>query len=111
MVAAEGVGGGGGGMPAAPLGPAVGADSVSPSPSSTRGGGVGVPGGPGGGAGGMMGGGMGGMGAGHGQGQGKEKKRDPKLAPDEDLYTEDRAHTEGVIGHRARREKDSGKQQ
>jgi len=106
-----GVGGGGGGMPAAPLGPAVGADSVSPSPSSTRGGGVGVPGGPGGGAGGMMGGGMGGMGAGHGQGQGKEKKRDPKLAPDEDLYTEDRAHTEGVIGHRPRREKDSGKQQ
>ncbi|ULN35592.1 PPE domain-containing protein [Mycolicibacterium smegmatis] len=106
-----GVGGGGGGMPAAPLGPAVGADSVSPSPSSTRGGGVGVPGGPGGGAGGMMGGGMGGMGAGHGQGQGKEKKRDPKLAPDEELYTEDRAHTEGVIGHRPRREKDSGKQQ
>lgn len=107
-----GVGGGGGGMPAAPLGPPVGADSVAPSPAGARGGGVGVPGGSGGGAGGMMGGGMGGMGAGHGQGgQGKEKKRDPKLSPDEDLYTEERAHTEGVIGHRPRREKDSGKQQ
>ncbi|AMD53540.1 hypothetical protein ATO49_00290 [Mycolicibacterium fortuitum subsp. fortuitum DSM 46621 = ATCC 6841 = JCM 6387] len=57
----------------------------------------------GGGMGGM-GGGMGGMGGGHGQGQGKEKRRDPKLAEDEDLYIEDRAYTEGIIGRRARKD-------
>ncbi|OBG55440.1 hypothetical protein A5669_18555 [Mycolicibacterium fortuitum] len=56
-----------------------------------------------------MGGGMGGMGGGHGQ-QGKEKRRDPKLAEDEDLYIEDRAYTEGVIGRRARRDVKDSKQ-
>ncbi|MFW3117606.1 PPE family protein [Mycolicibacterium mageritense DSM 44476 = CIP 104973] len=52
-----------------------------------------------------MGGGMGGMGHGAGgQGnQGKEKRRDPNLSADEDLYVEDRAYTEGVVGHRPRK--------
>lgn len=102
-----GMGGGGGGMPAGPLGPAVGADSVGPSPAAARGGGApaGAPGGAGVGG---MGGGMGGMGGGHGQGQGKEKRRNPNLAEDEDLYVEDRAYTEAVIGRRARKDaKDS----
>jgi hypothetical protein len=50
-----------------------------------------------------MGGGMAPMhGAGHNPG--KEKRRDPKLAPDEDLYTEDRPWTEAVIGNRRRRD-------
>jgi hypothetical protein len=49
-----------------------------------------------------MGGGMGGgMGHGAGSQQGKEKRRDPNLSPDEDLYVEDRAHTEPVIGRQA----------
>lgn len=103
-----GMGGGGGGMPAGPLGPAVGADSVAASPAAARGGGApaGAPGGAG--AGGMGGGGMGGMGGGHGQGQGKEKRRNPNLTEDEDLYVEDRAYTEAVIGRRARKDaKDS----
>lgn len=42
---------------------------------------------------------MGGHGA---AGQGKEKKRRPDLTPDESIYTEDRAWTEGVVGHRRR---------
>ncbi|MCC9185030.1 hypothetical protein LOC73_31170 [Mycolicibacterium mageritense] len=44
---------------------------------------------------------------GHGAGgqgnQGKEKRRDPNLSADEDLYVEDRAYTEGVVGHRPRK--------
>jgi hypothetical protein len=43
-----------------------------------------------------------GHGAGHGQG-GKEKKRNPDLAPDEELYKEDREWTEAVIGNRRRK--------
>jgi hypothetical protein len=55
--------------------------------------------------GGGMGGGMGGMGHGAGGASpGKEKRRDPNTAPDEDLYTEDRPWTEGVIGARRRRD-------
>jgi hypothetical protein len=50
-----------------------------------------------------MGGGMPMHGAGQGQG-GKERKRTPGLAPDEDIYTEDRPHTEAIIGLRRRRE-------
>lgn len=101
-------GGGGGGMPAGPLGPAVGADSVAASPAAARGGGApaGAPGGAGAGG---MGGGMGGMGGGHGQGQGKEKRRNPNLSEDEDLYVEDRAYTEAVIGRRARKDAKDGK--
>lgn len=102
-----GAGGGGGPMP---LQPNIGGVSVGPGA-----GGAGAPGGPGGGpsAGGASGG-MGGMGggmpmhgAGHGQGGASEKKRSPGLSPDEDLYKEDRAWTEAVIGNRPRR-KDTG---
>jgi hypothetical protein len=41
---------------------------------------------------------------GQGQGAGKERKRTPGLAPDEDIYTEDRPYTEAIIGLRRRRE-------
>ena len=34
--------------------------------------------------------------------QGKEKRRNPGLAPDEDLYTEDRPWTEAVLGQSPR---------
>ena len=49
------------------------------------------------------------MGHGAGAGQG-EKRRDPNLAPDEDLYTEDRPWTEAVIGNRRRRDVQDGKE-
>ena len=53
------------------------------------------------------------MGGGHGMGgQGggaKERRRTPGLSPDEELYVEDRASTEPVIGlQRPRRGKDGG---
>jgi len=60
-----------------------------------------------------MAGGMGGMAPMHGAqgaGQGKEKRRDPRTAPDEDLYIEDRPWTEGVVGNRRRREVHEGRQ-
>ncbi len=41
--------------------------------------------------------------------QGKEKRRDPRTAPDEDLYVEDRPWTEGVVGNRRRREVHEGR--
>lgn len=105
-----GMGGGGGGMPAGPLGPAVGAETVAASPSGARGAGAGPAGMPGGTGAGGMGGGMGGMGGGHGQGgQGKEKRRNPNLTEDEELYVEDRAYTEAVIGRRARKDVKDGK--
>lgn len=105
-----GMGGGGGGMPAGPLGPAVGAETVAASPSGGRGAGAGPAGMAGGAGAGGMGGGMGGMGGGHGQGgQGKEKRRNPNLTEDEDLYVEDRAYTEAVIGRRARKDPKDGK--
>jgi hypothetical protein len=86
------------------LQPNVGGSSVGP---STTAGGPGA--GPGPSVAGSAGGGMGGMGGGmpmHGQGQGggKERKRTPGLAPDEDIYTEDRPYTEAIIGLRRRRE-------
>jgi ESX secretion-associated protein EspB len=58
-----------------------------------------------------MAGGMGGMAPMHGHGaqQGKEKRRDPRTAPDEDLYVEDRPWTEGVVGNRRRREVQDGR--
>lgn len=101
-----GAGGGGGGAPGMPLQPSVGAETVGPAPGGARGGGSGaIPASAMGGGGmGGMGGGMGGMGHGGGAQQGKEKRRDPGLAPDEDLYTEDRPWTEGVIGARRRRD-------
>ncbi|WP_163796185.1 PPE domain-containing protein [Mycolicibacterium sediminis] len=104
-----GSGGGGGGIGAMPLQPNVGGVSVGPgagggAPAGVGGGPSG--GGPGGGGGGM-GGGMPMHGAGHGQGGASEKKRSPGLSPDEELYKEDRAWTEAVIGNRPRR-KDTG---
>ena len=41
--------------------------------------------------------------------QGKEKRRDPRTAPDEDLYTEDRPWTEAVIGNRRRKDVHDGR--
>ncbi|ORA27800.1 hypothetical protein BST13_29805 [Mycobacterium aquaticum] len=106
-----GGGGGGGGMPKMPLGPAVGSESVAPTPAAAKAGGPGAAGPAPAGAG-MGGGGMGGGGMGHGGGQqGKEKRRDPNLSPDEDLYKEDRAWTEPVIGRQSpqRRKAPDGK--
>lgn len=89
-----------------PLQPNVGGVSVGPGPTAGGPAGAAPAGGASGGAMGGMGG-MGGMpmhGAGHGQGGGKEKKRTPGLAPDEDIYTEDRPWTEAVIGNRRRKD-------
>jgi hypothetical protein len=102
-----GAGGGIGGS--APLSPAVTAETVAPGPPMT----VGAGSTPGTGAAGGMAGGMGGMAPMHGAPgaqQGREKRRDPLTAPDEDLYTEDRAWTEAVIGNRRRRDVHDGKQ-
>lgn len=96
-------GGGGGGVPPSPMQPAVGAETVAPTP-------VVAPAAPAaaaataGGAG-MAGGGMGGMAPlmHGGQGGAGEKKRNPQLSQDEELYTEDRPWTEAVIGNRVRR--------
>jgi hypothetical protein len=107
--AGSGGAGGGGGRPSMPLSPAVGAETVAPtapahaasaSPGAAATGAA---------AGGAMGG-MAPMGHGAGHNQGKEKRRDPNLAPDEDLYTEDRPWTEAVIGNRRRRDVADGKE-
>ncbi|XTP34810.1 PPE domain-containing protein [Mycobacterium sp. TJFP1] len=100
----SGGGGGGGGVPAGPLQPAVGAETVAPTPIvPAAAAGPGVSSGSGGVAGGMGAGGMAPMmGGAHGGGAG-EKKRNPALSPDEPLYVEDRPHTEQVIGVRPRR--------
>ncbi|AFM14907.1 PPE family protein [Mycolicibacterium chubuense NBB4] len=104
--AGSGGGGGGAGMPAAPLQPAVSAETVAPTPvaaasahGAAPGGAAGAAGAPGGG------GGMGGMAPMHGaqSGGSGEKKRNPQLSQDEDLYTEERPWTEAVIGNRVRR--------
>ena len=94
----------------APLSPAVGAETVAPSPAAAGRGGTAPAGATTAGAMGGMGGGMAPMGHGAGQNQGKEKRRDPGLAPDEDLYTEDRPWTEGVIGNRRRKDVQEGKE-
>lgn len=97
--------GGGGGVPSMPLQPNVGAETVAPGPGGgARGGGGGaIPASAMGAGMGGMGGGMGGMGHGGGQ-QGKEKRRDARFAPDEEIYVEDRAYTEPVIGNRRRKD-------
>lgn len=98
-----GSGGGGAGGAGSPLQPSVSGVAVGPPPSA-GGGGVGVGPSAATAGGGMMGG-MGGMpmqGPGQ-QGGAGEKKRSPGVAPDEDLYTEDRPHTEGIIGRPERR--------
>ena len=103
-------GGAGGGVGSAPLSPAVSAETVAPAPPMpvSAGSAPAAAAAPGGG----MAGGMGGMAPMHGaQGaqQGKEKRRDPRTAPDEDLYVEDRPWTEGVVGNRRRREVHEGR--
>jgi hypothetical protein len=101
-----GAGGGGGGS--APLSPAVTSETVAPGPpmpvaaGPAPGPATGMAGGP------MMGGGMAPMHGAQGGTRGKEKRRDPRLAPDEDLYTEDRPWTEAVVGNRRRREVQDG---
>nr|WP_090278103.1 hypothetical protein [Mycolicibacterium komanii]CRL73466.1 PPE family protein [Mycolicibacterium komanii] len=96
--------GGGGGMPATPMSAPVTAETVAPAPAVPAAAGTA----PGASADGRtvsgMGGGMAPMAHGGGAPQGKEKRRDPKLAPDETLYTEDRPWTEAVVGNRRRRE-------
>ncbi len=100
-----GAGAGGGGAPSLPLQPNVGAETVAPGPvGGARGGGSGaIPASAMGAGMGGMAGGMGGMGHGGGQ-QGKEKRRDPRFAPDEELYVEERAYTEPVVGNRRRKD-------
>ena len=85
--------------------PNVGAETVAPGPvGGARGGGSGaIPASAMGAGMGGMAGGMGGMGHGGGQ-QGKEKRRDPRFAPDEELYVEERAYTEPVVGNRRRKD-------
>lgn len=96
-------GGGGGGVGSSPMTGAVTAETVAPAPM------VGAGPGPSTGAAvssGAMAGGMGGMAPMHGAGMGgqqQEKKRNPAVAQDEELYTEDRPWTEAVIGNRRRR--------
>lgn len=101
-------GGSGGGMPATPMSAPVTAETVAPAPTVPAAASVAPSQSGAGGAMGGMGGGMAPMGHGAGAQQGKEKKRDPRLAPDEDLYTEDRPWTEAVIGNRRRREAGKG---
>lgn len=103
----DGAGGGGGGMPATPMSAPVTAETVAPAPTT--------PGAASAAAGpsadrpaGAMGGGTAPMGHGAGAQQGREKRRDPRLAPDEELYTEDRPWTEAVIGNRRRRDVGDG---
>ncbi len=97
-----GSGGGGGGASASPLQPAVGAETVAPTPAVAS---I-VPAAASGGAAAGTGGGMGGMapmmhGA-KGDASG-DKKRNPQLSQDEEIYTEGRPWTEAVIGNRVRR--------
>ncbi|VEG37911.1 PPE family protein [Mycolicibacterium flavescens] len=95
--------GGGGGMPATPMSAPVTAETVAPAPTVPAAAG-GAPGSSTDGrAGTPMAGGMAPMAHGAGAQQGKEKRRDPRVAPDEDLYTEDRPWTEAVVGIRRRR--------
>ena len=101
----SGGGAGGGGMPSSPLQPAVGAETVAPTPVTATGASTTAAGGTSGG-GAMAGGGMGGMAPMMGGARGGEsgdKKRNPQLSEDEEIYTEERPHTEPVIGHRPRR--------
>lgn len=103
-----GSGAGGGGAGTAPLSPAVSAETVAPAPPMPVAAGQAAPAAAAAG----MAGGMGGMAPMHGaQGaqQGKEKRRDPRTAPDEELYVEDRPWTEGVVGNRRRREVNEGR--
>ncbi|BBY45045.1 PPE domain-containing protein [Mycolicibacterium celeriflavum] len=100
-------GGGGGDMPATPMSAPVTAETVAPAPTTPAA--AGAAAGPSADrTAGVMGGGMAPMGHGAGAQQGTEKRRDPRLVPDEDLYTEDRPWTEAVIGNRRRRDVGDG---
>ena len=95
-----------------PLTPAVTAETVAPAPVVGAGPGPSTTAAGSNTAGAAMGGGMG-MAPMHGAGMGgqqQEKKRNPAVAQDEELYTEDRPSTEPVIGHRRRRETQDGKE-
>jgi hypothetical protein len=108
--AASGGGGAkGGGPESAPMSPAVTAETVAPGPPMPVGPGQAATTAATGLAGGGMAGGMAPMHGAPGGVQGKEKRRDPRTAPDEDLYTEDRPWTEGVVGNRRRREVHDGR--
>lgn len=104
--AGAGGGSGGGGLGGVPLQPAVSAETVAPTPYAASAGpaAAGAAGAAGGAAAG--GGGMGGMapmhGA-HGAGGSGDKKRNPQLSQDEEIYVEERPHTEPVIGLQPRR--------
>lgn len=101
---AGGGGSGGGGAGPMPLQPSVGGVAVGPSPSASAGTGGAAP--VAAAAGGGMMGGMGGMApmaGGAGAQAGKDKQRNPGVAPDEELYSEDRPWTEGIIGRPERR--------
>jgi hypothetical protein len=93
-----------------PLSPAVSAETVAPTAPTHAASATPGAASSGATAGGAMGGGMAPMGHGAGHNQGKEKRRDPSLAPDEDLYTEDRPWTEAVIGNRRRKDVADGKE-
>ncbi|KUH94364.1 hypothetical protein [Mycobacterium sp. IS-3022] len=102
-----GAGGGGGDMPATPMSAPVTAETVAPAPTTPAA--ASTAAGPSADrTAGAMGAGMAPMGHGAGAQQGQEKRRDPRLAPDEDLYTEDRPWTEAVIGNRRRRDDGGG---
>jgi hypothetical protein len=101
--------GGGGGPESAPMSPAVTAETVAPGPPIPVAAGQAATTAAPGLAGGGMAGGMAPMHGAPGGVQGKEKRRDPRTAPDEDLYTEDRPWTEGVVGNRRRREVQDGR--
>lgn len=103
-----GAGGGGGGLPSDPMSAAVKAKTVAVAPTFPAAAGP-PPGSVGGAAMGGVGPGMAPMAHGAGSLPGKEKRRDPRLAPDEDLYTEDRPWTEAVVGQQRRRRDDQEK--
>ncbi|OBK76376.1 hypothetical protein [Mycobacterium sp. 1164985.4] len=94
---------GGGGMPATPMSAPVTAETVAPAPTVPAAAGAAPGSSTEGRAGTTMAGGMAPMAHGAGAQHGKEKRRDPRVAPDEDLYTEDRPWTEAVVGIRRRR--------
>ena len=102
--AGAGGGGGGGGVPDMPLSSApTSGESTAPAPvqgaaaGPTRTGTAGAA--PMG-----MGGGMAPMAGHRGGGESKEKARSPDLAPNEQIYAEDRPWTEAIIGQRRRRD-------
>ena len=103
----SGGGAGGGGLGGQPMQPAAVAPALGAAGGAAAGGASQAAGRPP--VGGGMGGGMGGMGHGGGREGGKEKKRNANLSPDEVLYKEDRAFTDGVIGHRRRTKIDDKK--